>query len=439
MNKSQREIIYSVVILILVPLLFVMNTIYLTDNVRKDFNRELNRKADLVNDVLVQTVESQDNNAEAVEPLLKAITEDHPEIQHIQVYKPEGDGYVITATTKDTVSEISANDELQLDIVTSRKQSVTRLTRTKTQTGKDTRAWEVSTPIVSDDEKVVAVVNSSVLTTDADELVNATFQREYIVLLVSIVVVIALLFRHFRLVGYANLLRKEKEVNQTMTDFLSVATHELKAPITVQKGYISNVIEGDYGEISPKVKEPLNIVLEQISRLNNLVADLLNVSRIEQGRINFEMGPVDVAKTTAMLVSQYAKIAEDKDIKIVYERPKEPILVYADAGRVQEIMTNLIDNAVKYSLQGTVTIHHEMKGSFIGTKVRDSGIGMTSEERARLFQRFYRVKNDQTKEISGTGLGLWIIKQYIEKMGGSIEVDSLPGVGSEFTVWLKKG
>jgi signal transduction histidine kinase len=151
------------------------------------------------------------------------------------------------------------------------------------------------------------------------------------------------------------------------------------------------------------------------------------------------MKQVDATAIIEMLVKQYENIASEKGITVVYEKPAQPIMMFADAGRVQEIMTNLIDNAVKYSMSGTVTVHHAEKGKLVATKIRDTGIGMTAEERSRLFQRFYRIKNDQTKSISGTGLGLWIIKQYIEKMGGSIEVDSLPGVGTEFTVWLQKG
>lgn len=439
MSKEQREIIYSVAILVIIPLLFVFNTIYLTNNIRSDFNRELSRKADLVNDVLAESIKTQVDTPENIKPMLLSITEDHPEMKQISVYKPDGDSYVLIATTSQDDQEVDSNESLQLDIVTSRKRSVSALTESTTSTGKDTRAWEVATPIFNDNDEVVAVVNSSVLTSDADELIDATFRREYVVLLVSIIVVIALLFRHFRLVGYADLLRKQKEVNQTMTDFLSVATHELKAPMTVIKGYVANVIEGDYGEVTDKIKEPLQMVTQQTERLNSMVTDLLNVSRIEQGRINFDMKQVDVTAITEMLVDQYENIANEKGITIIYDKPAQPVMLLADAGRVQEIMTNLIDNAVKYSVNGTVTIHHEEKGKLSAIKIRDTGIGMTSEERSRLFQRFYRVKNDQTKEISGTGLGLWIIKQYIEKMGGSIEVDSLPGVGTEFTVWLQKG
>jgi signal transduction histidine kinase len=238
-----------------------------------------------------------------------------------------------------------------------------------------------------------------------------------------------------RLLSYGQLLAKQKEVNQTMGDFLSVATHELKAPMSIIKGYISNVIDDTQPPLSADTKEQLNVALSQTDRLNGLVLDLLNVSRIEQGRVPYNAQPVILDEILAPLLKNYQMMASEKNIEITYESKTE-LIVYADAGRVQEVFTNLIDNAVKYSLRGAVTITQKVSGKFVVTSVRDTGIGMGPDELKRLFQRFYRIKNDNTKDISGTGLGLWIIKQYIEAMGGSIEVESMENVGSEFIVSL---
>ena len=109
-------------------------------------------------------------------------------------------------------------------------------------------------------------------------------------------------------------------------------------------------------------------------------------------------------------------------------------IITADHGRILEIFTNLIDNAIKYSLKGEVTVTHSIEKDIVKTIVKDTGIGLSAKEREKLFSRFYRVQNEKTSAISGTGLGLWIIKQYIEAMKGKIYVDSLEGVGSSFTV-----
>ena len=144
---------------------------------------------------------------------------------------------------------------------------------------------------------------------------------------------------------------------------------------------------------------------------------------------------VDVKNLITNLLQNYQQLAAKKGLTLTYEPTTVPA-VLADPGRVQEIMTNLIDNAVKYTAAGGVTITHRVQGKMLLTSVIDTGHGMTPEESARLFQRFYRVRNDDTKDIPGTGLGLWIIQQYAEKMNGTIRVSSIVGVGTEFSVLL---
>jgi len=231
---------------------------------------------------------------------------------------------------------------------------------------------------------------------------------------------------------------KLKEADQMKSDFLSVATHELKAPTSEIKGYTSNVMDGMFGEVTDEMKDNLQEVISQADRLTGLVQDLLNVSRIEQGRIKIEpqsMNPFDVV---TKIIKRYQKTAQDKGLSISYEPPETTVFILADPGRYEEIMTNLIDNAVKYSEQGSVHVAHQIEKKIIKTTVRDTGIGMSAKDRERLFSRFYRVKNDKTAKISGTGLGLWIIRQYIEKMGGKIYVDSIEGEGTKFTVELPR-
>ncbi len=441
MGRERREIIYSVIILLFVPLLLGLNTILFTKNVRKDFNTELRRKADMVNTIIAETIKSRVQSGQAtqaeVSSLIASMKQERPELRTIRVIVPSKTSkYELLASTISS-DKISTSDTLQFDVVSGYKKPVAKLVEVSDGSSSDS-AWDVATPVVDSNQDVIAVVNSEVLTGDVDQLVDKTFTRAFLVVILSILATFGLLAYHFKFVAYADLLRKQKEINQTMNDFLSVATHELKAPMTIIKGYTASTLEGDFGVVPEKMQEPLGTVLAQTDRLNNLVMDLLNISRIEQGRLTFDMQPVSVAEVVQLIVKNYNQKAAEKNIQIVYDPPATLPMIFADAGRVQEVMTNLIDNAIKYSVKGTVTIVHSVDGSMVKTAVRDTGIGMSAQERSRLFQRFYRVKNDQTKDISGTGLGLWIIKQYIEKMGGKIEVDSMVGAGTEFNVWFKQ-
>ncbi len=437
MSRERREIIYSIVIIIAIPLLFVFNTVLMTNRVSNDSNRNVRRSADQVNGVIAESLRSsiETKNYSAVTKQIEAIKKQQPSIGGMFVATRSADGYVVAARASDAPTSLTQNDRLQLSILFDRGRSTAKRIDVENSGGYRVKGWNVITPLLDSQDHVVAAVSTNVLTSDTEELIDNTLKTSFLVTGASVLVIVLLLIHHFRFVGYADLLRRQKEVNQTMSDFLGVATHELKAPMSIIKGYISNVLDGLYGEVSDKIKDPLNTAINQTDRLNNLVQDLLNVSRIDQGRMTIELQSVDIKATITTLMENYSEPSKTKGIKLKYDSAAA-VTVYADPGRVQEIMTNLIDNAVKYTASGSVTVSHRLQGSTLTTSVVDTGHGMTPDESARLFQRFYRVKNDNTKDIPGTGLGLWIIKQYAEKMNGKIAVSSIVGVGTEFTVEL---
>ncbi|HSX01049.1 MAG TPA: HAMP domain-containing sensor histidine kinase, partial [Candidatus Saccharimonas sp.] len=296
------------------------------------------------------------------------------------------------------------------------------------------REWLVATPVTGASGSPVAVSVMRVSLQQSDELIGTTLRDAFIILGIVLIVIIALLLHHFRFVQYAELFRKEKELEQMKDDFISVATHELKSPMSVIKGYLSMALDL---KMDDQVREMVKIGYDQTERLNHLVTDLLDVSRLEQGRTKYTITKVNLAEVIRPMVDTlYKAKAAEKQLGLTYEPPADLPAVSADADRVSEIFTNLIDNAIKYSRTGTVTVTHEVTPTAVVTTVTDTGIGMTPDEQGRLFQRFYRARNADTAEISGTGLGLWIIRQYIEHMGGTIVVRSEKGKGSQFMVTL---
>lgn len=440
MNKERREIIYSVITIVLIPLLFVFNTLVITSRIQNDSSRNIRRNADLVNGVIAESLKTsvESKKYSQTDSQILLINQQQPAIGDVVVIVRDSDNYKVVSSSKDAKTKLDKNDDIQLSIIFERARSVAKMVDLQDSEGNISKGWNVITPILDKNQKVIAAVSTNVSAADTQELIDATLRISFLVTGATVILIIGLLFRHFRFASYAELLRKQKAVNQTMTDFLSVATHELKAPMTTTKGYISSILDGDYGQVDPKVVEPLNTVLKQTERLNNLVQDLLNVSHIEQGKITVEPVNVDLGGIIQNILHDYSERAQAKSLSINYET-SQPVFVFADQGRVIEVMTNLIDNAIKYTPSGSVTIKHRLQGKTIITSVIDTGPGMSSEESSRLFQRFYRVKNDNTKDIPGTGLGLWIIKQYIEKMNGKISVNSIVGVGTEFTVELPAG
>ena len=428
-SRERLEFFYSIIVLCAIPVLMITNTLLLMGSVQNNFDSELRRKADMANEVVVAASLQSIDDIPRLQTQLTKIAESSDELQKIVItsFDSRGNFKVLAAT--DTKLIDTQLDNVQFSLAASRKQSIAQLVSAED----GTRAWEVVTPMVVDDT-IKGVVLTSVSLERSDALIGNTLVKSLAIVGVTVLVVVLMLVNHFKFVEYAELFRKQKEVDQLKNDFLSVATHELRAPMTVIKGNIENLVDGISGQVDDKGKAALRTMYSETDRLTNLVNDLLNVSRIEQGRINYEVTVIDGREVIEQIVTQYTDKATGKGLALNYAKPEQPVYISVDKGRFIEIMTNLVDNAIKYSRQGTVTVAHKDVPGKTRISVRDTGIGMSSEARKRLFSRFYRVQTDATKDIPGTGLGLWIIKQYVEHMKGTITVDSLEGEGSEFIV-----
>lgn len=223
----------------------------------------------------------------------------------------------------------------------------------------------------------------------------------------------------------------ELEVEQMKQELISIATHELRTPITGIKGYLDMILAGDAGEIPAEAKEMLEEITKINQRLADLVDDLLNVGRIEQGRIEMRPIPMDIVKLIEEVIKELQIQAKEKNLELRFEK-HEMEKVKADPERTRQILINLVGNAIKYTEHGSVTVALGKNEHEVIVAVEDTGMGISREGQKNLFEKFYRVKTDKTRQITGTGLGLWITKQLVEKQGGKIWVESAEGKGSTF-------
>lgn len=229
----------------------------------------------------------------------------------------------------------------------------------------------------------------------------------------------------------------EREVNQMKTEFVSTVSHELRTPLTSIKGYVDLVLEGEAGELSELQEEFLGIVKQNSDRLVALINDLLDISRIESGRVHLKIEPVDLADTVADASGTFRAVLDKGQIQLVTDMPSDLPRVAADRSRIGQVVTNLISNAIKYSPDGgQVTVTARVEVGEIVFEVSDQGIGISKEDQEKLFAKFYRVDSSHTQEIGGTGLGLAISKSIVELHGGRIWVDSVAGQGSTFSFSL---
>jgi PAS domain S-box-containing protein len=227
---------------------------------------------------------------------------------------------------------------------------------------------------------------------------------------------------------------RENELDQMKTDFISVVSHELRTPLTSIRGYTDLLLSGASGEVSELQQEFLGIIQASTNRLSNLINDILDISRIESGRIKLRLEPINYHMIVADVLRLMKASADEKDITFDASMPEQLPIVRGDADKVTQVLTNLVSNAIKYTPSGGwVKLLVEMTDDKqIQTCVQDSGIGISREDQKKLFQKFFRADNSSTREAGGTGLGLVIAKTIVELMGGAIWVESAPERGSRF-------
>jgi len=227
---------------------------------------------------------------------------------------------------------------------------------------------------------------------------------------------------------------REMELDRLKTEFISVVSHELRTPLTSIKGYTDLMLSGATGDINDIQREFLGILQSSANRLGNLINDILDLSRIDAGRMEVKHVLVDYIKIVGDLLRLMKAHADEKDISLDVSYPQDVPLVLGDPDRITQVLTNLISNAIKYTPEGGwVKLSIEVTGeATIRTCIADSGIGISNSDQKRLFQKFFRADNSLTRQAGGTGLGLVIVKSIIEMLGGSIWVQSEVGRGSKF-------
>ncbi len=230
-----------------------------------------------------------------------------------------------------------------------------------------------------------------------------------------------------------------KKLDKAKSEFISIASHQLRTPLTVIKGYISMISQGDYGKISDQVAEPLDRIYKSTLRIITLVEDLLNISRIESGRMKYDFSKADLENIVNSVYEELKQHAQNKGLKFKYIKPKKDLPeIIMDQKKVREVVMNLMDNAIKYTDQGSITITLEKKNNGIVYCVKDTGRGVEEDEMPMLFKKFSRAKGAKLVHTEGTGLGLYIAKQIIERHGGKIWAESDGrNKGSKFCIEFK--
>jgi len=444
-NKEISQLVYGIILIVLIPLLIAYNTLIIVKNYNKNIDVSLQRQALSVSRTISSLLRNDLSNKEKLQENIGLIKLKNTDVEEISVLEPAGDNFkIVVSSNKEDLNKIYefyyyklawtqpendalATDSLRLSTDPEQKETFQNI-------NKEDRFWLVAMPMrdfAGDKKFLLSIKLSSKI---VDDLTKQNRNTSLYFLVGTVIIVILFLSVAVRLWDYAILYKKIKEVDQMKDEFVSMASHELRTPITGINGYISMMLDESFGQINEKLKESLLLVKNSASRLAVLVEDLLNVSRIEQGRIQMEIKPTDPVKVIEETIREFSPQAMQKNIQLIFIAKNLP-MINVDEDRFKQVLINLIGNAVKYTEKGSVELMAEEKdsGKILEFTVKDTGIGMSAQERQRLFEKFYRIQNKKTKNISGTGLGLWITKKIIELMGGKLHIDSIEGVGTQAT------
>lgn len=235
----------------------------------------------------------------------------------------------------------------------------------------------------------------------------------------------------------ANSQLEEKDAQKT--EFISLASHQLRGPLTSIKGYASMMIEGDFGELSSSIKAGVETIFKSSQSLVVLVGDYLDVSRMDQGRMKYDFSDFDLHKIAEQVVNEMKPNIKISGLELKFEIDQDKdLFIHGDEGKIKQVISNLIDNSIKYTPKGWIelAVRRNDKDKIVIT-IKDTGVGIDSKVISKLFDRFTRAPDASKTNISGTGLGLYVAKKMMEAHRGRIWAESPgKGLGSTFTIEL---
>lgn len=229
-----------------------------------------------------------------------------------------------------------------------------------------------------------------------------------------------------------------KRLDSAKSEFISIASHQLRTPLTAIRGFLDLLLEGAYGTIEPKVKDTLGKLTIANNRLMSLVENLLNISRIEAGRIQYQFAPTHIEDIVNELEDMFVLAAKEKGLSFVVKHPRKPLpLLSLDAAKIRETISNLIDNAMKYTTEGSVTLSYDYDAEHVRVMITDTGMGIDPKDLVHIFKKFERGTGAEKINVSSTGLGLYVGQKFAEAHGGTIRAESAGrGKGSRFILEL---
>lgn len=431
--KNNPAIIYSLSLIVFLPLILWWQTNFTISSFEKNIDLILQDKALALENILAGALADKIGFPEVLKTEIDTIASQNPEIKKLMVIVPQDSNFKILAASAD-VDRQQIPDQVACSLAWSQEQNIAHLKGTSQE-----RFWELIKPVANDKGEKIALLATTLSLKKTDSLIARTAKISYLVILATILISLFLVIQHTSLFKYLKLYRELQKVDAMKDGFMRMAIHELQSPITNIRGYVE-ILQEDLAQVlSDKQKEGLVTASLSAKNLSDLIYDILAVVKIEQEVLDVSLQEIVPQAIINEIINLTRTKAEKKGLSLNYVPAVDPgWRVRVNSNRFKEILTNLIENAIKYTREGKIEVKEwldENKKRYY-LAVEDTGLGINGEDQKRIFEKFYRVKNQETFSIPGTGLGLWIIKNLCQQMGLEITLESIKGVGSKFVLAL---
>lgn len=428
--KKHPQLLMTLLLIIVIPIAFLVSGQQFLNAARGNQETLEKDRIGMLHDVLGTFITVVQVNQSLVQREIERIKLLNPDIIEFSIGKEEGVSVKILASI--ATEEINSNAENPDLYRTSNISPSSSLIFSSSAQG--VRYWHGYRLVRAESGEHYYIYTKTSLA-HIDALFASRIQTAYIWLLGILAVVLLLVVRHVRLIDYAYLYSETKKANEMKDLFTNMIAHELRAPLTAMRGYASMIREKQ--GVEPEIQKNATNIETAAGRLVLIVSDLLDVARIHSGKLAVNNARTNIHPLINSVIDALQVSAHEKSIQISGESISD-VYINVDEKRLHQALTNLVSNSIKYTKAGKILVSLQEKNDRIEIRVKDTGMGISAENQKNLFAPFFRVENAEVSATVGTGLGMWITKQLIELMRGSIAVESIQGVGTHIVVTLPK-
>ncbi len=428
--KGNTQLLFIGVLVFIFPILFVFVTQSFFDTANANITTSEKRRVGLLHDSIVIALKEPTMSREGIKKLIDTQALANTDIEEIRVVSEVPEGYVIEQSLQEgVVGSLDTNQTIYQNALGSTDSSLIF-----EQKPAGYRQWYAVRKVVTPGEPVRYVVSEHSLR-EIDSLMAARQQQSYFGLTVIFVFLIGLAYWISRQIFWQ---KKHQKLQAEIAErdlFTSMITHEFRSPLTAISGYTSFLKESQ--GLTEEEKRYVDTIETATGRLLALVNDFLEVARIQSGKMIVEKKPVLVHDTIQRVLDVVRPLAEIKGLELRFSPTLKPITFNTDEKRLAQVLQNMLTNSIKYTDKGSVEITTEINPISFTIRIKDTGTGISAEDQAKLFAPFARVGGVEKTATVGTGLGMWITRQLVDVLGGTIGIESIKGVGTHAVITFK--